>query len=141
MQLRSRNWIIYALFRLRVFILPPPFEIPALMGDFGQWLSDATPGPDSAFEAHARLVTIHPCSDGNGRTARLLMNLLLLKSGYPPVIIGPENRIGYLDTLQLLQVERETAPHRAFLFGRLEESLDRHLTHVKRGALESEPEA
>ena len=80
-------------------LLPSPAELPALMGDFGQWLlrtdPKADPGPEAAFDAHERLVTIHPFSDGNGRTARLLMNLLLLKAGYPPLVLLPETRPAY----------------------------------------------
>lgn len=42
--------------------------------------------------AHLKLVDIHPFSDGNGRTSRLLMNLILIKAGYPPVIIMKQER-------------------------------------------------
>jgi Fic family protein len=80
-------------------VLPTPVEIPALMGDFAAWLAAAPPGRETAFAAHARLVAIHPFSDGNGRTARLLMNLLLINAGYPPVVIGPEQRAAYIEAL------------------------------------------
>jgi len=56
-----------------------------LMEEFIQWLStskDLHP-VELAAEAHYRLVTIHPFIDGNGRTARLLMNLILISHGYP----------------------------------------------------------
>lgn len=42
--------------------------------------------------AHYKLVDIHPFTDGNGRTSRLIMNLILLRSGYPPVIISKGDR-------------------------------------------------
>lgn len=42
--------------------------------------------------AHYKLVDIHPFADGNGRTSRLIMNLILLRAGYPPVIIYKEDR-------------------------------------------------
>jgi Fic family protein len=65
-------------------VFPNPLKIPELMRQFGEWLSTAEPVPSASFEAHFRLSAIHPFSDGNGRTCRLLMNLLLLRGGYPP---------------------------------------------------------
>ena len=119
-------------------VLPSPAEIAPLMGDFGQWLGAATASPDTAtpevaFVAHERLVTIHPFSDGNGRTARLLMNLVLLKGGYPPVVIGPEQRLAYIEGLQASQVGGDPEPYRRFMEGRLEASLDHHLDVLRRG--------
>ncbi len=60
---------------------PSPAEIPALMGDFAKWLNAAPDTPETAFTAHRCLVDIHPFNDGNGRTARLLMNLVLIRGG------------------------------------------------------------
>ena len=72
-------------------IFPNAAKIPQLMKDFGDWLSHIELSAAASFEAHFRLTAIHPFSDGNGRTARLLMNLLLLRKGYPPVAVrmGP----------------------------------------------------
>lgn len=44
-------------------------------------------------------VSIHPFIDGNGRTARLLMNLILMQGGFPPIIIPVDARADYYDTL------------------------------------------
>jgi len=115
-------------------VLPSPAEIPALMGDFVRWLQAAPPDPDSAFTAHARLVAIHPFSDGNGRTARLLMNLLLLRAGYPPVVIGPEHRVRYIDALEALQLLDSRAGYDALMAERLEASLDHYLDLLSRSA-------
>jgi Fic family protein len=79
---------------------PSPAEVRALLGDFACWLASAASTPATAFEAHRRLVDIHPFNDGNGRTARLLMNLILIRGGYPPVAVRPEDRVVYIDTLQ-----------------------------------------
>jgi Fic family protein len=49
--------------------------------------------------AHHKLVAIHPFIDGNGRTARLIMNLILLRAGYPPAVIATVNRRQYYRTL------------------------------------------
>lgn len=111
--------------------LPSPAEIGPLMGDFGQWLSRAKPSAETAFAAHEKLVTIHPFSDGNGRTSRLLMNVVLLKSGYPPVVIGPEQRVEYIYGLEALQLRGDAQPYRTFMAGRLEASLDRHLSILR----------
>ncbi len=114
-------------------LLPSPAEIVPLMGDFGRWLAGAAASPEAAFAAHERLVTIHPFSDGNGRTARLLMNLVLLRAGYPPVVIGPEHRIEYIDALQAWQLAGDRSPYGRFMSARLEASLDHHLAMLTRG--------
>ncbi len=54
---------------------------------------------ERASELHTRFVEIHPFVDGNGRTGRLLMNLELMKAGYPPAVIRKEDRLGYYDAL------------------------------------------
>ena len=48
---------------------------------------------------HGELVKIHPFTDGNGRTSRLIMNMDLMRSGYVPVIIKKENRLKYYEVL------------------------------------------
>ncbi len=113
-------------------VLPSPFEIPALMGDFAAWLGAAPAGPGTAFAAHVRLVAIHPFSDGNGRTARLLTNLLLIQAGYPPIVIGPEHRAAYIDALQSLQLRSDPQPYQRLMTERLEASLDHHLAMPER---------
>jgi Fic family protein len=70
---------------------PSPAEVPALMGDFAHWLRAARRA--TAFEAHRRLVDIHPFNDGSGRTARLLMDLILIRCGYPAVAVRPKDRV------------------------------------------------
>ena len=75
---------------------PSPADVPPLMGDFAGWLAMAPAAPETAFAAHWRLVDIHPFNDGNGRTARLLMNLLLIRGGYPLVAVRPQDRAACL---------------------------------------------
>ncbi len=50
--------------------------------------------------SHYNFVRIHPFDDGNGRGARILMNLILIRSGYTPAIIKNENRRAYIDALK-----------------------------------------
>ncbi len=105
---------------------PSPAEIPALMGDYARWLARAPNTPQTAFDAHRRLVDVHPFDDGNGRTARLLMNLILIRGGYPPVAVRPEDRPAYVTALQ----EARSAGAEAFdrlLYRRLDVTLDEYL--------------
>ena len=110
---------------------PPPSEIPALMGDFAAWLSAAEATPATAFTAHRRLVDIHPFNDGNGRTARLLMNLVLLRAGYPPVAVRPEDRPAYVAALQAAQAGQGPEAFDALLLERLDATLDEYLSAAK----------
>ena len=85
------------------YVPPHPGHIELLMQRFVLWLNS----PENAglhpirfaALAHYKLVYIHPFVDGNGRTSRLLMNLILMQSGYPPVIIRKQDRLRYYQTL------------------------------------------
>jgi Fic family protein len=54
---------------------------------------------ERAAQLHTRFVGIHPFTDGNGRTARLLLNLELLKAGFPAVVLPVEKRLAYYQML------------------------------------------
>ena len=110
---------------------PSPAEIPALMGDFAAWLRDAPATPETAFTAHHRLVDIHPFNDGNGRTARLLMNLVLIRGGYPPVAVRPEDRLGYLNALQEAQAREGDEGFKRLLYQRLDSTLGEYLSALR----------
>ncbi len=112
-------------------ILPNAAKIPQLMKEFGEWLGKADPVPATSFDAHFRLVAIHPFSDGNGRTARLLMNLLLLREGYPPVAVRPEDRKEYLDTLQHASMKDDMKPFQTFMHRRLDATLGEYLSALQ----------
>ncbi len=109
------------------YSFPSPVEIPALMGDFVRWLTAAVTAVDTAFEAHRKLVDIHPFNDGNGRTARLLMNLVLIRGGYPPVAVRPEDRLEYILSLQEAQAGQGAERYNALLYRRLDETLEEYL--------------
>lgn len=110
---------------------PAPAAIPPLMAEFAAWLGETPASAGTAFEAHYRFVTIHPFSDGNGRTARLLMNLVLLQAGYPPAAIGPQERARYLDALELRQSGGDPEPWRTLMAERLLASLARYVEHAE----------
>jgi Fic family protein len=110
---------------------PPPSQVPALMGDFTAWLRAAPAMPETAFSAHRRLVDIHPFNDGNGRTARLLMNLILIKGGYPPIAVRPEDRLAYLHALQESQAGRGDEAFERLLYQRLDATLAEYLSALR----------
>jgi len=114
-------------------VLPSPAEIPPLMSDFARWLESAPALLATAFRAHLQLVTIHPFSDGNGRTARLLMNLILLRSGYPPIVILPEARDRYHRVLHSAQTSNDQIHYEDFMSECLEASLDHYVSMLQRG--------
>jgi Fic family protein len=111
-------------------VFPSPAEIPALMGDFGAWLRPAPDTPETAFTAHRRLVDIHPFNDGNGRTARLSMNLILIRGGYPPIAVRPEDRPAYIRALQQAQAGEGTESFNALLYERLDATLVEYLLRL-----------
>lgn len=80
-----------------------------------------------ASRAHLQLVSIHPFVNSNGRTARLLMNLLLLQDGWPPAIIRKEDRLLYLQLLEDAQAGGSVEPFHAFILQAIERSLDTYL--------------
>lgn len=86
------------------FVPPNSSKIRSLMQELVTF-TNTNPEKLSAVELvarlHHRFVWIHPFFDGNGRTARLLMNLILLKFGYPPAIILKNNRRQYYRALNL----------------------------------------
>lgn len=80
-----------------------PVLVPEHMERLVQWLErDGTtihPALAAAL-AHYEFVRIHPFDDGNGRGARILMNLVLIRSGYPPCVVRREDRAAYLEALR-----------------------------------------
>jgi Fic family protein len=85
------------------FTPPGSWQVPSLMTEWEEWLAfeeaASHPAAPSAL-AHHHLVATHPFIDGNGRTARLAMNLILMRSGYPPTVIQRINRRQYYRVLE-----------------------------------------
>ena len=91
------------------YVPPAAGDVPACMAALAAELPEkraALHPVEFAAYAHRRLVDIHPFQDGNGRTARLLMNLLLIGQGYCVVSIPPVLRHEYITALQQAQRER-----------------------------------
>lgn len=120
-------------------IFPNPAKIPRLMEDFGKWLSTAPLDPASVFEGHFCLTAIHPFGDGNGRTARLLMNLMLIRGGYPPVAVRPEDRKTYLDALERGSLAEDLRPFQIFMHERLDSTLGEYLSALREALPRPDP--
>ncbi|KAH8872148.1 Protein adenylyltransferase FICD [Schistosoma japonicum] len=120
--------------RSQVFIAdhqpPPPSSVPDLMSELIDWLgSDEITHMhpiELAALTHWKLVFIHPFYDGNGRTARLLMNLILMRSGFPPAIIKIEDRVTYYELLKTAN-DGDVRPFIRFIAKCAERTLDGYL--------------
>lgn len=83
-------------------------------------------------DMHERLVTIHPFVDGNGRTSRLVMNMLLMKHGYPITIISGDRkqRHEYYDALENVRVNGQGNQFHVLILQEVKKSLFRYLDVV-----------
>ncbi len=87
---------------------PKAYEVSQKMAEFGDYVQTVTSAEGeirelpilTATAVHAWLARIHPFVDGNGRTSRILMNLILIRSGYPICIVTQEERLRYYDALE-----------------------------------------
>lgn len=103
------------------------------MDDFVHWLHNVTGNPIIiSADAHLKFVGIHPFVDGNGRTARLLMNLLLMQPGYPPAIIRTEDRVAYLDALEKAHLKQDPLDFHKLIAHAVDHSLDIYLDAVQK---------
>lgn len=102
-----------------------PIHVKQEMEQLVLWLSEssAVHVVERAALFHYRFVKIHPFDDGNGRLARLLMNLILMREGYPICIIKNQHRRTYLEAIEVADETQETKPFVEFIASELEESL------------------
>lgn len=76
---------------------------------------------------HAEFVKIHPYVDGNGRTARMIMNYQLMANGFLPVSIAKESRLEYFEVLEAYAVNGELQPFTEMIVSLEEQQLDEYL--------------
>jgi Fic family protein len=112
-------------------LIPPnavkvPEQMQQLLSEVGN-ISD--PVAKSALLHHG-ITRIHPFADGNGRTARLAMNFILLAAGYPPISISPDNRLSYYQALEAADSQNLPA-FQSFLEKHLNRELETWLTALK----------
>lgn len=113
---------------------PPPEDLLGLVDSYVEWLNSEEaqsmhPVRYAAL-AHYKLVDIHPFADGNGRTSRLIMNLILLRAGYPPVLILKQHREKYYQTLNLAN-KGDVRPFVRFIAHCTENSLQVYLNGIE----------
>ncbi|SDH78689.1 Fic family protein [Flavobacterium omnivorum] len=111
---------------------PQPFLVAKEMEDYFIWYETNKSSLHPivlAAEMHERLVTIHPFIDGNGRTSRLVMNLILLQNGYIIANIKGdyESRMQYYQTLEIAQTKNNKEDFLLFIAQIEKESLERYL--------------
>lgn len=119
-----------------------PEETPIKIYELVQWYNTARqnknihPSVLAAF-VHHRFVNIHPFDDGNGRLARILMNLILMKNGYPPAIVRLKERSDYYQALN--QADRnEYVPLVEFLAEAVSDSMNLYLKAAKGESIEDD---
>ena len=116
---------------------PPDWTtVPALMSD---WVDEAghlpnarAPFPEALGALHAKFERIHPFLDGNGRAGRLVINLLLIRMGYPPAIIRKAERARYLKCLRRAD-DDDTGPLGEFLARAVMDTLMRFIVPAVAG--------
>lgn len=108
---------------------PDAFMVPQLMTDLIAWYRSVTElhAVERAAILHSKFVNIHPFTDGNGRTARLMLNLELVRSGYLPVIIETERRFDYYELLDQVAISGEYEEFVMFIAEHEEKELERYL--------------
>lgn len=114
------------------YMPPQPFMVSKEMEDFFIWFEtnkNALHPIVLAAELHERLVTIHPFIDGNGRTSRLVMNLILLQNGYVIANIKGDydSRMRYYNALETAQTKNNKEDFLLFIAQIEKESLERYL--------------
>jgi len=116
---------------------PPRFE--KVPGEMAAFLKEFNENPkkfndvELAAFIHYRLVEIHPFIDGNGRTARLLMNLFLMSYGYPITMVLKVDRKKYYDRLKKAD-QGDMKPFFDFMARNIERSLDLYLDAFQKGS-------
>lgn len=115
---------------------PQPWQVEKLMEEYFLFYQEQREQLHPiilAAEMHERLVTIHPFVDGNGRTARLVMNLVLMQHGFPLAIFHGDNeaRFAYYDALEKCNVEQDKTGFHHLVVAQVVEALTQRLGLVE----------
>ena len=122
------------------YYFTPPDQVKSAMSDLIDWYrTQESEGEHPIIIAaafHYRFVRIHPFDDGNGRMARLLMNMILIKHGYTVSMIRQEDRGEYIRQLEQVDKTEDLAEFIAFVAGSCEYSLNLHLRAARGKSIE-----
>ena len=122
------------------YYFTPPEHVPQEMTDLIDWYreqeSAGTHPIIIAAAFHYRFVRIHPFDDGNGRMARLLMNMILMKHGYTVAVVPREKRDQYIDELERLDRTEELPNFIDFIASCCHYALDLHLRAARGESIE-----
>lgn len=112
---------------------PPPNEVSYRMRKLVEWLqSEQGQHPVKiAADLHYRFIFIHPFIDGNGRTARLLMNLVLMHAGFPIAIIKTEERQEYIEAIKKGTLTGDLSDFYSVIANAIDRSLDAYIAAAK----------
>jgi len=125
-------------------------KVPKALDAFCAWLNNERQRLDTAdpiavyalsFEAHLRLVSIHPWVDGNGRMSRLVMNHLQVEAGQQPTIIYKEHKEQYIGALVDARENESSEPFLEFMFAELEYFLQQHIDNYKKSLQADAPKS
>jgi len=106
-----------------------PIELASKIQEFIHWYIEkhnSLHPIELAARVHIDFVKIHPFADGNGRTSRLLMNLELIKHGYPPVIIKVADRLEYYKALDVAHTTKNYKPFMELTIKLVQESFENY---------------
>ena len=123
-------------------------KVPSRTEAFCQWLNEERRHIDPkeiekvydlSFEAHYRLVEIHPWADGNGRMSRLVMNMIQYEFGVIPSIVKKEKRKQYITSLEQSEKEDCSDRFKAFMLDHHCENLIKQIAEYRKSMEEDEP--
>ncbi|WP_296333933.1 Fic family protein [uncultured Treponema sp.] len=115
-------------------------KVPDRLQQFCDWLNAERKAVDKndihklyelSFEAHYRIVSIHPWADGNGRMSRLVMNMIQYEAGVIPSIVKKENRAEYIQSLALSQENDNSSTFVEFMLNHHIENLQKQIAEYK----------
>ena len=115
-------------------------KVPDRLQKFCDWLNAERKAVDKndihklyelSFEAHYRIVSIHPWADGNGRMSRLIMNMIQYEAGVIPSIVKKESRAEYIQSLALSQENEDSSIFVDFMLNHHAENLQKQIAEYK----------